>query len=62
MNPEDYSRQDITTGRTILHDAAALGQCRIVKKVLKEGVNPALKDSEGRTALDLASIKRDNYC
>ena len=60
LNPEDYSMRDTTTGRTVLHDAVALGQRLIVEQLLKDEVNPTLDDKMGLTALDLACIKKDD--
>ena len=58
---DEYNYQD-TKGRTVLHDAASIGDTQSVREILEKGVNNeeliTLVDNEGCTALDLACLKR----
>lgn len=47
-------------GHTPLHLAAKAGQLGVVKALLEAGANVSLKDSEGKTALDLARARPDH--
>jgi ankyrin repeat protein len=45
-------------GWTAVHQAASRGNKRILRAVLNAGRDPARKDQEGRTALDVARAAR----
>lgn len=47
--------QDQDTGVTALHLATMQGNSRIVRRLLMKGANRYLKDTSGKTALDLAN-------
>jgi ankyrin repeat protein len=49
-----YNRGTDHEGQTALFAAAEAGWDRVVKDLLAQGANPALKDADGRTALDYA--------
>jgi ankyrin repeat protein len=38
------------TGATALFAAASRGHCQVVNMLLEKGADPAIKDSDGRTA------------
>ena len=44
---------DASDGTTALMAAAALGNHRVVKRLLEKGADPHMRDNKGRTALDL---------
>lgn len=57
--PEITEDSDQTNGGyTLLHMAIASGQADLVQKLIVRGANPMLKDSTGRTSLDLARQQR----
>jgi len=59
LTPESLASAD-STGKTILHLAAEAGNAEAVNTILKAGANFALKDNNGKTALDYALERTDS--
>ena len=60
-NGADLFLLDERYGQTALHFAANRGRRRISQMLLDAGVRPEVRDSEGRTALDLAVEMRNQF-
>jgi len=41
-------------GRTALHSAVLRGKSEVIKELLASGIEPTIRDNDGKTALDLA--------
>lgn len=46
---------------TPLHDAAIVGQLKLVKMLLERGADPCFKNSKGKTPCDVAAPAVYNY-
>jgi hypothetical protein len=55
---EDVNRQDIT-GNTALHDSVLSGNLHFVEIAMAYGININIKNTEGKTALDIAKDKNN---
>ena len=53
------SSYDDRAGVTPLHAAAAQGHASVVQMLLQTGASPAVKDTRGRTPLDVGSEHRE---
>jgi len=59
LTPASLTSVD-STGKTILHLASEAGSAEAVNTILKAGANYAIKDKNGKTALDLALERTDS--
>jgi len=59
LTPASLASVD-STGKTILHLASEAGSAEAVNTILKAGANHAIKDKNGKTALDFALERTDS--
>ncbi|KAL7538282.1 hypothetical protein ACHAWF_006043 [Thalassiosira exigua] len=58
-SPDDIDDQDEYCGYTALHYAAALGHLACAKLLLGNGANANLRDDDGKTPLDIATLAQN---